>query len=96
MGPALGKAIGIGTGLQVLMVVVGHLAPALQAMGLFPIAGTLIGGITGWIGAGGANGLGAKASTGAVAGGIAGALGSLECLDDRHHIKFHDVRHPAE
>jgi hypothetical protein len=72
------RAAGIGTALQVLMVVVGHFVPALQQMGLFPIAGTLIGGITGWL-AGKATGgaIGAKAGSGAVAGGVAGALGSL-------------------
>lgn len=71
-------AAGIGTVLQVVMVVVGHLAPSLQQMGLFPIAGTLIGGITGWLaGRGTSGGTGAKAGSGAVAGGVAGALGSL-------------------
>ncbi len=74
----MNKGIGIGTALQVLMVVVGHFFPALQAAGLFPIAGTLIGGITGWLaGAGTPGTMGAKAGTGAIAGGIAGALGSL-------------------
>lgn len=75
---SLGKALGIGTGLQVLMVVVGHLAPQLQAMGLFPIAGTLIGGITGWLAGKGTPGaMGAALASGAIAGGLAGALGSL-------------------
>jgi hypothetical protein len=70
--------MGIGTALQVLMVVVGHVLPALQDMGLFPIAGTLIGGITGWL-AGTATGgaMAARLGSGAVAGGVAGALGSL-------------------
>ena len=30
-------ALGIGTALQVLMVVIGHVMPSLQAAGLFPI-----------------------------------------------------------
>ena len=41
-------------------------------MGLFPIAGTLIGGVTGWL-----SSMGAAAGNGAVAGSVAGALGSL-------------------
>ena len=48
------KATAIGTSLQTLMVVVGHYAPALAEAGLFPIGGTLIGFVTGWLaGAGG-------------------------------------------
>ena len=72
------KALGTGTALQVAMVVIGHFAPSLQEMGLFPIAGTLIGGITGWLAsAATAGAMGAKVGSGAVAGGVAGAIGSL-------------------
>ena len=68
----------VGTVLQILMVVVGHFAPALQQAGLFPIGGTLIGAITGWLAGRATPGaIGAKAGSGAVAGGVAGALGSL-------------------
>ena len=75
---AMLSAAGMGTVLQVLMVVVGHFVPALQEMGLFPIGGTLIGGITGWLaGRATAGTMGAKVGNGAVAGGVAGALGSL-------------------
>jgi hypothetical protein len=58
------------------MVVVGHFFPGLQAAGLFPIAGSLIGLFTGWLAAptGAAT---PAAARGAVAGGIAGAIGSL-------------------
>ena len=72
-------ATGIGTLLQTVMVVVGHLLPALAEAGLFPIGGTLIGLVTGWLaGGGGAKApAGATALTGGVAGGIAGVLGSL-------------------
>ena len=74
---SLVTGLGAGTGLQILMVVVGHFVPSLQAMGLFPIAGTLIGGVTGWLAAKGPGAVGAAAGTGAVAGGVAGAIGSL-------------------
>ena len=78
MGAGAIKALGTGTALQVAMVVIGHLVPSLQAMGLFPIAGTLIGGITGWLASTGTAGaMGAKVGSGAIAGGVAGALGSL-------------------
>ncbi len=73
------KAIGAGTGLQVLMVVLGNLVPSLQAANLFPIGGTLIGLITGWLagkGSAGA-GLGKLAANRGIAGGLAGVLGSL-------------------
>jgi hypothetical protein len=75
----MAKAIAIGTLLQTLMVVVGHFAPALAAAGLFPIGGTIIGFVTGWLaGAGGTRAAaGQTALTGGVAGGVAGALGSL-------------------
>lgn len=73
------KAIGLGTLLQTAMVVIGHLVPALAEAGLFPIGGTLIGLVTGWLaGTGGAKAsAGASALTGGVAGGVAGVLGSL-------------------
>ncbi|MBM3771540.1 MAG: hypothetical protein FJW27_09720 [Acidimicrobiia bacterium] len=45
-------ALGTGTLLQIAMVVVGHFVPSLQQMGLFPIAGTLIGLFTGWLAGG--------------------------------------------
>jgi len=61
------SATGIGTVLQILMVVIGHLVPVLQERGLFPIAGTLIGAITGWLaGRATAGGMGAKAGSGAL------------------------------
>lgn len=73
------KAMGAGTVLQVLMVVVGHYVPSLQQAGLFPIGGTLIGLVTGLLAGrgmpGGANAEVARA--GGIAGGVAGALGSL-------------------
>jgi hypothetical protein len=78
MEVAMLSAAGIGTVLQILMVVVGHFAPALQQAGLFPIGGTLIGAVTGWLaGRATPGGTGAKAGSGAAAGGIAGVLGSL-------------------
>jgi hypothetical protein len=73
----MGGALGTGTALQVVMVVVGHFVPSLQQMGLFPIAGTLIGGITGWLAGRGAAAMGGALGSGAMAGGIAGVLGSL-------------------
>ena len=77
-GPLL-KATGIGTLLQTAMVVIGHFVPALAEAGLFPIGGTLIGLVTGWLaGTGGARpSAGATALTGGVAGGVAGVLGRL-------------------
>lgn len=74
------KATGIGTLLQVLMVVVGHYVPSLQQAGLFPIGGTLIGLVTGMLAgrtAPAGSAAGAVARTGGIAGGVAGALGSL-------------------
>lgn len=71
-------ALGTGTALQVLMVVVGHFVPGLQQMGLFPIGGTLIGLVTGWLAGGDpARAAGGLAVSGAVAGGAAGIIGSL-------------------
>ena len=76
---ATGRAIGIGTVLQTVMVVAGHfMSPAQQGM-LFPIVGTLIGLFTGWLAGAGQPGapMGTAAGRGAIAGGVAGALGSL-------------------
>lgn len=73
------KAIGAGSVLQIVMVVIGHFVPSLQAANLFPIGGTLIGLVTGWLagkdtpGAG----LGKLAANGGIAGGVAGVIGSL-------------------
>jgi hypothetical protein len=79
MGGQLVKATSIGTLLQTAMVVVGHFAPALAQAGLFPIGGTLIGLVTGWLAGAGprVTSKGASALTGGVAGGVAGVLGSL-------------------
>lgn len=79
MGNSLVKAMGAGTLLQVLMVVVGHYLPASQQAGLFPIAGTLIGLVTGWLAGKGMPGaaIGSVATTGGIAGAGAGILGSL-------------------
>jgi hypothetical protein len=74
--PKLATAITGGTALQILMVVVGHYAPGLQNAGLFPIAGSLIGVITGWLSAP-AGAAGTTAGKGAVAGCVAGVIGSL-------------------
>lgn len=74
----MNTALGIGTALQVAMVVLGHFVPSMQAIGLFPVAGTLIGGITGWLaGKRSAGGGGDAARNGGIAGGATGALGSL-------------------
>jgi hypothetical protein len=72
------KALGAGTVLQVLMVIVGHFAPSLQAS-LFPVGGTAIGLITGWLAGKGLPGaaLGKLAANGGIAGAGAGILGSL-------------------
>lgn len=74
---ALGGATGIGTLLQVAMVVFGHFSPAAREAGLFPIAGTLIGALTGWLAGAGPAAPFAVARRGAVAGGLAGVIGSL-------------------
>ena len=75
-GNPLLKATAIGTLLQVLMVVCGHLMP--QVAQLFPVLGTGLGGLTGLL-----FGLFNKGATGgalvggaAASGGIAGLLGS--------------------
>ncbi len=78
--PFLGRALGTGTILQVLMVVIGHYMPSLQEAGLFPIGGTLIGLLTGFLsGKGAAAGSPAMpvARDAGIAGGLAGAIGSL-------------------
>lgn len=79
MDSAILKATAAGTVLQTVMVVVGHFVPALAEAGLFPIAGTLIGLVTGWLaGAGRTRATaGVTAANGGVAGGVAGVLGSL-------------------
>lgn len=73
------RALGLGTAMQVAMVLLGNFMPSLQAMGLFPVAGTLIGIITGWLAGKGipAAALGSRATSGAIAGAGAGILGSL-------------------
>jgi hypothetical protein len=70
------RAIAIGTALQILMVVVGHVWPELQQLGLFPIGGTVIGVLTGLL-AGSTGTIAHVATMGALAGGIAGVVGSL-------------------
>jgi len=79
MGSPLVKALSAGTVMQVLMVVIGHFLPAAQQAGLFPIAGTLIGLVTGWLAGKGTPGaaLGTLATSGGIAGAGAGILGSL-------------------
>lgn len=76
MSNAMTSGTVIGTVLQVAMVVIGHLLPPDQREWLFPVVGTLLGGVTGWFAAG-AGPTGARAGRGAAAGGIAGVLGSL-------------------
>lgn len=73
------RALGLGTAMQVAMVLLGNVVPSLQSMGLFPVAGTLIGVVTGWLAGRGmpAAGLGSRAGAGAIAGAGAGILGSL-------------------
>ncbi len=72
------KGLGAGTAMQILMVVIGHFGPSLQA-NLFPIGGTLIGLVTGWLAGKGLPGaaLGKLAMNGGIAGAGAGMLGSL-------------------
>lgn len=77
MAAPLMTGTGIGTALQVAMVVIGHYLPVDQQAWWFPAVGTLLGGVTGWLAAPGASGTGAAAGQGAAAGGIAGVLGSL-------------------
>lgn len=77
MAAPLMTGTGIGTALQVAMVVIGHFLPVDQQAWWFPAVGTLLGGVTGWLAAPGAASTGAAAGQGAAAGGIAGVLGSL-------------------
>lgn len=73
----MGRGTAIGTVLQVAMVVIGHyLAPDQQAW-WYPAVGSTVGAVTGWLASGGPGGMGARVGNGAVAGGIAGVLGSL-------------------
>ena len=69
----------VGTILQVLMVVVGHLVPSLQDQGLFPIGGTAIGALVGFRFAKKTAGapMGITLSGGAIAAGLGGLLGAL-------------------
>lgn len=73
------KALGTGTIMQVLMVVIGHFLPPAQQAGWFPIAGSLIGVFTGWLAGKGLPGaaMGKLAANGGLAGAGAGILGSL-------------------
>jgi hypothetical protein len=72
LGPTL-----IGTGLQLLMVVVGHYSPAVQQM--FAAGGMGISGLAGVLAALGSRpaSLGSAAGKGAVAGGVCAFLGIL-------------------
>jgi hypothetical protein len=69
-------ALGAGLALQVGMVVLGHYVPQAQQLGLFPIAGTLIGGVTGWL-ATYAGHLAPAAARGAGVACVCGIVGSL-------------------
>ena len=75
MNSSLAKGTIVGTVLQVLMVVCGHYLPQIAA--LFPIVGTLIGGVAGFVAARGmAASLPSAAGNGAVAGLVSGVLGT--------------------
>ena len=69
-------ALGAGVALQVGMVVFGHYVPQAMQVGLFPIAGTLIGGVTGWLAADVGAALPA-ATRGAILACVCGIVGSL-------------------
>ncbi len=76
--PAFGRATVVGTVLQLAMIAIGHFKPGLMDGNFFPIVGTALGGVTGvlygmWAKGGSA---GQNAIGGAVAGGVAGVLGS--------------------
>jgi uncharacterized membrane protein YeaQ/YmgE (transglycosylase-associated protein family) len=58
------------------MVIFGHYLPQAQHVGLFPIAGTLIGGITGWLAAAPGAVLPA-AARGAIVACVCGIVGSM-------------------
>lgn len=74
---ALVKATITGTLLQSAMVLIGHFVPAVAAS--FPIVGTAIGAVTGFLFSrwGGRPTRMASASGGALAGGVAGMLGTI-------------------
>lgn len=76
--PALLRALFIGTALQLTMILVGHLVPGLAQGNFFAIAGTTLGGVTGFLYGKWATGegMGANAAGGATTGGIAGVLGA--------------------
>jgi hypothetical protein len=75
MNSPLAKGAIVGTVLQVLMVVCGHYVPQIAAM--FPIVGTLIGGVAGFVATRGTGAaLAPAAGNGAVAGLISGVLGT--------------------
>jgi hypothetical protein len=76
--PALIRSTAVGTALQLTMILIGHLSPGLLQGNFFPIVGTALGGVTGflygrWAQGGG---MGQNAAAGAIAGGIAGVLGA--------------------
>ena len=74
---ALLKATITGTLLQSAMVIIGHFTPAIAAS--YPIVGTAIGAVTGFLFSrwGGRPTRMASASGGALAGGVAGMLGTI-------------------
>lgn len=73
------KALGAGTVMQVVMILIGQFMPSLRGGMLYPVAGTLIGLVTGWLSGkdNPAAGLGKLAANGGIAGAGAGILGSL-------------------
>ncbi|HEX6644783.1 MAG TPA: hypothetical protein VF037_08895 [Gemmatimonadales bacterium] len=74
---ALVKATITGTLLQAAMVILGHFMPAIAAS--FPVVGTGLGAVTGFLFSkwGGRHTRMASGSGGALAGGVAGMLGSI-------------------
>lgn len=76
MSNAVASGTIIGTILQTAMVLIGHVLPVEHQAWWFPAVGTLLGGVTGWFGAG-AGAIGTRAGRGALTGGLAGVLGSL-------------------
>ena len=74
---ALAKATITGTLLQSAMVILGHFVPAIASS--YPITGTAIGAVTGFLFAkwGGRSTRMASGSGGALAGGVAGLLGTI-------------------
>ncbi len=77
---ALVKATITGTLLQCAMVILGHFVPSIAAS--FPIVGTALGAVTGFLFAkwGGRSTRLGSATGGALAGGVAGMLGSVVSL----------------